>query len=73
MSTHAPRYLPGHGQAHTIHVPVEDGGVGRHADSLDRDPLPEHNIVIHIVRLHLALQVEIENLQRPSRCGVTCG
>mmetsp|Transcript_10474 Transcript_10474/g.36145 ORF Transcript_10474/g.36145 Transcript_10474/m.36145 type:complete len:1393 (-) Transcript_10474:82-4260(-) len=53
--------LDGRGRA--VHVPVVHGG-GRHDSDLGwGDPLPEHDLLGHLVAPHLGLGVQVENLQ----------
>lgn len=47
-----------------LHAPVVDGVVCDQGDRVERDPLPEGHVVSHGVSLHLALHLDVENLQR---------
>ncbi len=47
----------------TFHSPVVDGGVCDEADDVDADPLPERHLVGQSVCLHLALHLDVEDLQ----------
>lgn len=55
----------------TLHAPMVDGVVGHQGNGVERDPLPEGHIVRHGVSLHLALHLNVENLQ--SLCGCKHG
>lgn len=48
----------------TLHAPVIDGRVSHQGNGVHRDPLPEHDLLSHGVRLYLALHLNIEDLQR---------
>lgn len=50
-----------------LHAPVVDGVVRDQGYCVERDPLPEGHVVSHGVSLHLALHLDVENLQR--LCG----
>ena len=47
----------------TLHAPVKDRGLGHQSDGVQRDPLPEDDVVGHYVGLHLGLHLDVENLQ----------
>lgn len=46
-----------------LHRPVEDARLGDQRERVERDPLPEHNVLGHCVRLHLRLHLDVEDLQ----------
>lgn len=48
----------------TVHAPVVAGIVGGERDRVGVDPLPEDDLLRHRVRLHLALHLDVEDLQR---------
>lgn len=50
-----------------LHAPVVDGVVRNQGHCVERDPLPESHVVGHGMSLHLALHLDVENLQR--LCG----
>lgn len=54
-----------------LHAPVVDGAVRHQGNRVERDPLPEGHVVRHGVCLHLALHLNVENLQ--SLCGCKHG
>ena len=47
----------------TLHGPVVDGGLGNQGNGVEVDPLPEHDVLHHLMGLHLALHLNIEYLQ----------
>ena len=47
----------------TLHGPVVDGGLGDEGDGVEVDPLPEGHVLHHLVCLHLALHLNVEDLQ----------
>lgn len=51
-----------HFTQHTLHGPVVDGGLGYQGNGVEVDPLPEHDLVCHLVSLHLALHLDVEDL-----------
>jgi len=55
----------------TFHAPVVDGGVGGQGNGVDGDPLPELDVFGHRMSLHLALHLNVEDLQRLTRCRQT--
>jgi len=55
----------------TFHAPVVDGRVCSQSNSVDSDPLPELDVLGHRVRLHFALHLNVEDLQRLGRCPYT--
>ena len=58
--------LDGSGVA--LHGPMEDARLRHEGDRVQRDPLPEDNVVRHRVRLHLRLHLDVENLEGLLRC-----
>ena len=46
-----------------LHGPVVDGGLRYQGDGVEVDPLPEDDVVRHLVGLHLALHLNVEDLQ----------
>lgn len=46
-----------------------DGGLSDKTDGMLIDPLPEGHVLIVIVRLHLCLLFDIEDLQRLASCN----
>lgn len=50
-----------------LHTPVVDSVVCDQGHGVERDPFPEGHVVGHGVSLHLALHLDVENLQR--LCG----
>lgn len=46
-----------------LHAPVIDGRIRHQGNSVYWYPLPEHDLLCHGVSLHLALHLNIENLQ----------
>ena len=57
----AVEHLGGRGVA--LHGPVEHRGVRHDAQHRGPDPGPEHHALGHLVRLHLALHLDVEDLQ----------
>lgn len=53
----------------SLHAPVVDGRVRHQGDGVYRDPLPEHDVLRHGVSLHLALHLDVKDLQRLRSCG----
>lgn len=53
----------------SLHAPVKDGRVRNQSHGVNGDPFPEKDVLRHAVRFHFALHLDIEDLQRPSRCG----
>ena len=53
--------LDGSGVA--LHGPMEDAGLRHEGDRVQRDPLPEYDVVRHRVRLHLRLHLDVEYLE----------
>lgn len=53
----------------SLHAPVVDGRVRHQGDGVYRDPLPEHDVLRHGVSLHLALHLNVKDLQRLCSCG----
>lgn len=51
-----------------LHAPVVDGAVRHQGNRVERDPLPEGHVVRHGVRFHLALHLDVENLQSLGSC-----
>lgn len=51
-----------------LHAPMVDGVVRDQRHRVERDPLPEGHVVGHGVSLHLALHLDVENLQRLCGC-----
>ena len=47
----------------TLHGPVVDGGLGNQGDGVEVDPLPERDVLDHLVGLHLALHLYVEYLE----------
>lgn len=47
-----------------FHTPVKDGRVRNETDGVEGNPLPKDDLLHHSVRLHLALHLNIKNLQR---------
>ena len=47
----------------TLHGPVVDAGVSDKGNGVEVDPLPEGYVLHHLVGLHLALHLNVENLQ----------
>lgn len=46
-----------------LHAPVVHGIVCDQGDGVQRDPLPESHIICHCVSLHLALHLNVKDLQ----------
>jgi len=46
-----------------LHVPVVDSGGGDKTKLGGGDPLPKHHLLWHLVRLHLRLHLQVEDLQ----------
>lgn len=53
----------------SLHAPVVDSRVRHQGDGVYRDPLPEHDVLRHCVSLHLALHLDVKDLQRLRSCG----
>ena len=51
----------------TLHGPVVDGSLGYQGDGVEVDPLPEGDFLHHLVGLHLALHLNVEDLQTLAR------
>ena len=51
---------------------MEDGVFGDKPDGVDRDPLPEDDILGQVVCLHLGLHLNIEYLQSLASCVRIC-
>mmetsp|Transcript_3908 Transcript_3908/g.11232 ORF Transcript_3908/g.11232 Transcript_3908/m.11232 type:complete len:217 (-) Transcript_3908:175-825(-) len=47
----------------SVHVPVIDGRGGNDTNLRWTDPLPEHNLIRHLMASHLSLRVEVEHLE----------
>ena len=47
----------------TFHRPMKDSSLGNQGDGVEVDPLPEDDVVHHLVSLHSALHLNIEDLQ----------
>ncbi len=47
----------------TFHRPVVHGRLSDQSDRVGVDPLPEHHVLVHVVRLHLAFHLDVEDLQ----------
>ena len=47
----------------TLHGPVVDGGLCNQGDGVEVDPLPERDVLDHLVGLHLALHLNVEYLE----------
>ena len=41
---------------------MEDGGLGNQGNGVEIDPLPEDDIVYHLVSLHTTLHLNVEDL-----------
>ena len=46
-----------------LHGPVVDVGLGYQGDGVQADPLPEDDTLRHVVRLHLAFHLQVEDLK----------
>lgn len=46
-----------------LHAPMVDGGIRHQTDSVHIDPLPEGDFLRHRVGLHLALHLNVEDLE----------
>lgn len=53
-----------HGLGLALHAPVVNCIICHKGNSVQRDPLPEGDIVCHGVSLHLALHFDVKDLQR---------
>ena len=63
------------GLAVPLHGPVVDAGLCDQGDGVQADPLPEHDVVRHGVRLHLRLHLDVEDLKGLGGCNenrMTC-
>lgn len=47
-----------------FHAPMIDGSFGDQSDGIERNPLPENDIVRHHVGFHLGFHFNVENLKR---------
>ena len=59
------------GRRVALHAPVVHGQVGHDADRVHRYPLPEDALLRDVERLHLALHLDVEYLQRLTRYTTT--
>ncbi len=47
---------------------MENGGLCNEGDGVQVDPLPEYDLVCHLVCLHFALHLNVEDLQTLASC-----
>ena len=52
-----------------LHAPVEHSVVRYHADGVDVDPFPEVDLLGQVVGLHLALHLNVEDLESAASCS----
>lgn len=55
----------------TFHGPMEDRRLCNKGNSVQVDPFPENDLVCHLVCLHFALHLNIEDLQTLASCIYT--
>ena len=60
---HVTPLLISHDGHNTFHRPMVDGGLGDESDSVEVDPFPEDDFICHLVGLHLALHLNVEDLK----------
>lgn len=54
----------------TLHGPVVDSGFRDKSYRVQVNPLPEYDVISHLVCLHLALHLDVEDLQVLASCNM---